>query len=64
MADKREQLRLVKWQDLEESYRVSHGQFRVFVEVPAPEDSNSRAATKNFATKIRDLLESDKMKNG
>lgn len=63
MAGKREQMRLIEWKDLEESYFIKHGNFRVFVEVPQPENNESRSAAKNVAIKIKDLLEADKKKN-
>lgn len=62
-GNKEQQLRLTLWKDLEESYPVKHGGFRIFVEVPEPEDDESRAAAKNVAIKIKNLLEADKKKN-
>ena len=53
---------LVMWKDLEESYAIKHGRFALFVEVPEPENDESRAATKNFVAKIQDLLDADKKK--
>lgn len=57
------QNKLIYWKDLEESYTLKHGNFSIYVEVPKPEDDNSRAATKNVAAKIKDLLDADKKKN-
>lgn len=61
MAGK-EKIRLREFVDIEECYVIDDGNFHIYVQVPVPEDDDSRRAAKGLISKLQTILR--EMKDG